>query len=82
MDCFFYVLFSVTKDRFYAGHTCETLEERLRKHNSNHSGFTGNNADWKVVYSERFGEKSAAYKREREVKSWKSRKKIEELILK
>jgi putative endonuclease len=82
MFCFCYILFSPSKDRFYVGHTCEELKERLRKHNSNRHGFTGNNADWKVVYYEEFGEKLAAYKREREVKSWKSRKKIEELILK
>jgi putative endonuclease len=79
MGCFFYILFSATKDKFYIGHTCEPIEERLRKHNSNHRGFTGRNADWRVVYSERFTQKSDAHQRERLVK-WKSRKRMEDLI--
>ncbi|OOG75210.1 GIY-YIG nuclease family protein [Algoriphagus sp. A40] len=80
MPCFFYVLFSKSKDRFYVGHTCEALQERLRKHNSNHRGFTGSTADWTIVYSEEFSEKASAHSRERQVKSWKSRAKIEQLI--
>jgi len=54
--------------------------ERLRKHNSNHKGFTGTVDDWSVVYFETFPDKSTAYKREREVKNWKSKKLIEKLI--
>ncbi|WP_343854273.1 GIY-YIG nuclease family protein [Algoriphagus jejuensis] len=80
MGCFFYILYSPSAGRFYVGHTCEKLEERLRKHNSNHKGFTGKKNDWNVVYFEEFGSKSDAYKRERQVKSWKSKKRIEELI--
>jgi len=56
------------------------LEERLRKHNSKHKGFTGKSADWKIVYTECFLSKSDAYARERQVKAWKSRKLIEVLI--
>jgi putative endonuclease len=81
MACLFYILFSKTKNKFYIGHTCDEMEERPRKHQSNHKGFTGIQSDWTVVYFERYSEKSSAYKREREVKSWKSRKKIELLIL-
>ena len=80
MSCDFYILFSRSKDRFYIGHTCEGLAERLRKHNSNHKGFTGGLADWEVVYYEEHINKTSAYQRERIVKSWKSRKKIEELM--
>ncbi|RIW13949.1 GIY-YIG nuclease family protein [Algoriphagus lacus] len=82
MACGFYILFSKSKNTFYIGHTCEGLAERLRKHNSKHKGFTGGSADWEVVYYEEHTDKTAAFRREREVKSWKSRKKIEELILK
>ena len=81
MCCSFYILFSASRNAFYVGHTCDDLSERLRKHNSNHKGFTGVNVDWEVVYFESFPDKSTAYKREREVKSWKSRKKLMELIL-
>jgi putative endonuclease len=62
------------------GHTSEGLEERLRKHLSNHSGFTGKAKDWIVIYSEEFETKSLAYKRELEVKKWKSRVRVEKLI--
>jgi putative endonuclease len=57
------------------------MEERLRKHNSNHKGFTGKALDWAVVYMELFFSKKSASLREREVKNWKSRTKIEQLII-
>ncbi len=78
--CFFYILYSQSKDKFYVGHTCDAIEERIRKHNSNHKGFTGRIGDWSLVYSETFSNKSEAYKRELEVKSWKSRKRITQLV--
>lgn len=63
---YFYILFSKFLDKYYIGHTSETLEERLRKHLSKHSGFTSNAKDWEVVYFEIFDDKSTAYKRELE----------------
>ena len=75
-----YILYSATKNKFYIGFTSDDLEERIRKHNSNHKGFTGNVNDWVLSYSEAFELKADAFAREREIKKWKSRKKIEELI--
>jgi putative endonuclease len=49
-----YILFSSNRDKYYIGHTGDYLEERLRKHNSNHKGFTGKINDWKIVYTEVF----------------------------
>jgi putative endonuclease len=69
----FYILYSSTRNRYYVGYTGDNIEERLRKHNSNHSGFTGKTGDWKVVYTERYQTKEEAYKRERKVKGCKSR---------
>jgi putative endonuclease len=77
--CHFYILYSQQRDTYYVGHTCEDLAERLRKHNTHHKGFTGSTADWGVVYSEVFVDKASAYAREREVKGWKSRKKLKAL---
>ncbi|MCB2194933.1 MAG: GIY-YIG nuclease family protein [Bacteroidetes bacterium] len=77
---YFYILYSETLDRYYIGHTSD-LEDRLEKHNSNHKGFTGKANDWKVFYSERFLSKELAYTREREVKKWKSRKKLIKMII-
>jgi putative endonuclease len=76
---FFYILFSEGLNKYYIGHTAN-LEERIKKHNSNHKGFTGKLSDWKVVYCEEFSSKSLAYAREREIKNWKSRTRIEKLI--
>ena len=81
MSYFVYILYSAIKDKYYVGFTGDDLNERLRKHNSNHSGFTGHCGDWKLVYSEIFPSKQEAMKREKEIKSWKSRKRIEILVI-
>ncbi len=78
---FVYILFSITQNKFYVGYTGNDLAERLRKHNSNHKGFTGNVNDWKIVYTENFKTKKEALAREVEIKKWKSRKRIEQLIV-
>jgi len=75
-----YILYSIFLDKYYVGYTGDLLEERLRKHNSNHKGFTGNVGDWKIVYSQKFETKAQALHREKQIKSWKSRKMIESLI--
>ncbi len=80
MKFFVYILFSPTRNKFYIGFTNDSLESRLKKHNSNHKGFTGGLADWLIVYSEQFIDKATAMKREKQIKDWKSRKKIEALI--
>jgi putative endonuclease len=77
---YFYILYSKELDQYYIGYTSENLPERLRKHLSNHSGFTAKAKDWLVVYFEEFETKSLAYKRELEVKKWKSRTRVEKLI--
>jgi len=49
----FYILFSEKRNRYYIGHT-GNLMERLKKHNTNHNGFTWKTGDWQIVYSEEF----------------------------
>ena len=58
------------------------LEERLVRHNQKSKGFTGNVNDWEVVHVENYQTKELAHKRELQIKSWKSRIKIQELISK
>ena len=74
-----YILYSNKLDKYYIGHTSDIVG-RLRRHNSNHKGWTGKANDWEVVYSEDYQTKSEAYSRERQLKAWKSRKRIEALI--
>jgi putative endonuclease len=75
-----YILFSPIKNKYYVGYTVDELVERIRRHNSNHKGFTGKIGDWELVYYEVFDSKETAIKREAEIKKWKSRKLIERLI--
>ena len=75
-----YIIYSSLLDKFYIGVTSMDVSERLRRHNCNHKGFTGKNADWQLLYTEHYPEKILALKREKEIKSWKSRKKIAMLI--
>ncbi|HYG19368.1 MAG TPA: GIY-YIG nuclease family protein [Ohtaekwangia sp.] len=80
MSAWIYILYSPSADRHFVGHTTEPVLERLRKHNSNHKGFTVKFNDWEIVYTELFQSKKFAFQREMQVKGWKSRKKIEDLI--
>ena len=75
-----YILYSSSLNKYYVGHTGDKMEERLRRHNSNHKGFTGQTADWRVVFLEHYHSKEEAFKRESIIKSWKSRRLIEKLI--
>ncbi|MCJ7468644.1 MAG: GIY-YIG nuclease family protein, partial [Maribacter sp.] len=38
--CKFYILYSKDLDRYYMGHSCAALENRLREHLYGHKGFT------------------------------------------
>ena len=80
MIYYMYILYSELLDTYYVGSTGDLLNERIRKHNSNHKGFTGKTNDWILVYKETFIDKSVAIKRERQIKAWKSRKRIQLLI--
>ena len=80
MHYFVYILYSKTLDKYYVGYTGDNLVERLRKHNTQHKGFTGGFGDWTISYTESLVVKTDAIKRERQIKNWKSRKRIEKLI--
>jgi putative endonuclease len=74
-----YILSSPTKDKFYVGYTAN-LKERIIRHNQKSKGFTGSTNDWVLVYHEDFETQSEAIKREKQIKSWKSKSKIQALI--
>jgi len=75
-----YILYSIQLDRYYIGHTDQSPEERILKHLSDHSGFTSKAKDWQIVFRKSFDSKAEAYKYECQIKSWKSRKRIINLI--
>ncbi len=75
-----YILHSDTANKYYIGSTSDIISERIRKHNSNHKGFTGKWNDWQLKYSEDYPTIQLARKRELEIKNWKSKIRIEKLI--
>ncbi|NHB68121.1 GIY-YIG nuclease family protein [Perlabentimonas gracilis] len=80
---FTYILYSAQLDKHYVGASQDELEQRIRRHNAHHKGFTGRANDWVVLmYAEPFETFELALQREREIKSWKSRKRIESLYTK
>jgi len=80
MKYYMYILFSAIKNSYYIGFTGDDLDERIRKHNTNHKGYTGHHQGWELKYYETFNSKIEALKREKQIKNWKSRKLIEKLI--
>ena len=76
----YYVYILQNRDgRFYVGQT-SNLEERVKRHNSGRSEYTSHAGPWELVYREEFDTRSSACKREREIKNWKSARRIRELI--
>ncbi len=79
MKFYVYILYSRHLGNYYIG-SISDVENRLKKHLSNHKGYTSKAKDWIIVYKEEFQTKSEALFREREIKKWKSSKKIASLI--
>jgi len=79
MEFYTYIIFSESRDKYYVGST-SNLVERLTRHSQNNKGFTGKNADWKLVHSEFFATRQESLRREMQIKRWKSRIMIEKLI--
>ena len=71
-----YVLVSESRNRYYTGCTDDIIR-RLAEHNNGKSKATRGYRPWRVVYSESFSSLSDARRREREIKSWKSREYME-----
>jgi putative endonuclease len=79
MQYFVYILYSEKLSKYYIGSSSDP-EDRLRRHNGNHKGFTSAGQPWKMVYKEAYGTKTEALLRERQLKNWKSRHMINSLI--
>lgn len=73
-----YILKSRKNGKYYIGYTSD-LRKRLKLHNSNKNLATKNLGPWELFYFEEFETEAKSMKRERQIKSWKSRKMIEKL---
>jgi putative endonuclease len=56
-----HIIFSDTRQVLHR-YTGDDITERIRKHNTNHKGFTEKKGDWVLKYSEKFPDKELAYK--------------------
>ena len=74
-----YIIQSQTNSKYYTG-SCQDIDIRIERHNAGATPSTKSGRPWKLVYSESYETNSDALKREREIKSKKSRKYIEFLI--
>ncbi len=73
-----YILKSDKDGMYYIGYS-ENYKTRLLAHNSNKVLSTKNRGPWRVFHLEEFPDEISAIRRERQIKSWKSRKAIEKL---
>ena len=80
MAYFTYILYSASLDLYYIGFS-DNPQKRLKKHLANHNGFTSRAKDWIICYTESFLEKTEALRREKQLKGWKNRERIQQLIL-
>jgi len=70
-----YILYSSLVGKFYIGSTSD-IEKRIHYHKSGRSFYTRNKGPWYLVYSEEFQTRQQAIAREKEIKAWKSSKRI------
>ncbi len=74
-----YILQSEANGSYYIGSTGD-LNERLFRHNQGRSRYTKRGIPWLLVHTEQFDTRSAAVKRERQIKNRKSKDFIEALV--
>lgn len=74
-----YILHSQKLNRYYVGFTND-LQRRLAEHNRKKGKYTDAGIPWELVYTENYSTRQSAMKRERFIKSRKSRNFIEHLI--
>ena len=81
MEAFWvYILYSAKLDRYYIVST-NNLARRLSEHERGKTTYSRQGSPWALKYSEGYSSRSEAYSREMELKGWKSRKRIESLIV-
>ncbi len=80
MYWFLYILQSISKpDKIYIG-SSNNLTRRLKDHNNSNTKSTKSFIPWKILYVEKYLTKKEVRNRERQLKKWKNRKRINNLI--
>ena len=76
---FLYILKSMTTGNFYIG-TAVDSDARFSDHVRGQSPYTRGRGPWTRIYQEEYPTLAEARRRERQHKSWKSHRSIQELI--
>jgi len=74
-----YILQSINFGKYYIGHT-NNLRDRVNRHNRGDSTYSKKFRPWKIVYTENYNDRSRAYRREMEIKSYKGGLKFKKLL--
>ncbi|HHH54890.1 MAG TPA: GIY-YIG nuclease family protein [Bacteroidetes bacterium] len=74
-----YIFLSKELDKYYTGSTSVSIEERLRRHNTNHKGYTGKVNDWELIYKKEFTDIKLSRKLEIKIKKRGARRYLESL---
>jgi len=77
--CWLYILKSESAEKYYVGVSTDP-QRRLMFHNSIEKGFTSRYRPWKLVLVKEYESRKAAMQAEKTVKSWKSQKRIIQLV--
>ncbi|OGI17303.1 MAG: hypothetical protein A2Z52_02850 [Candidatus Moranbacteria bacterium RBG_19FT_COMBO_42_6] len=78
MRAYLYIL-KCSDQAYYVGIANDVIQ-RISEHQRGKNKFTKSRLPVKLIYKEEHTNKSAAMKREKQIKSWKDRKAIENLI--
>ena len=76
---FVYILQSEASGRYYVG-VSENPDLRLQEHNRGQTQSTRTGRPWRKVWLEGHDNRAIALAREREIKGWKSQRRIETLV--
>jgi len=76
---FFYVLKSLQDGKLYKGVT-ENLEKRLQAHNSGKVSSTRNRRPFALIYTENFGTRAEALKKEKYYKSYSGGVRLKKIL--
>ena len=68
------------KECFYTGYTSKEIIERVLEHNQGKCRWTKNKGPWNVRYIEKWTTKAEAYRREKQIKSYKGGRAFRQLL--
>ena len=74
-----YIIQSTTTNKYYTGYTSD-LVQRLKRHNANQTKAIKNQGPFVLVHSEEFKTRDDAYRRERQIKRYKSGNAFKKLV--